>query len=73
MKLTLEPTDKVRKLNGEDVREWRGVDEEGVEVIAYIAAVSAQTHDEAVQKRYSEALMDRGFARLPAIDLRYIL
>jgi len=30
-------------------------------------------HDEAVQKRYSEALMDRGFARLPAIDLRYIL
>lgn len=73
MKLTLEPTDVVRTVNGCECREWKGTDEEGVEVIALIAAVAPQPHDETVAERYRKSLVDKGFAREPAIDLRHVL
>lgn len=73
LEITLRPTARVRKLNGQDVREWHGEDERGIKVIALVAAVAPQTHDATVAQRYSSELKDCGFARQPAIDLRNVI
>ncbi|MGE0408730.1 MAG: hypothetical protein AB7P23_05640 [Amphiplicatus sp.] len=73
MKITLEPTPVLRKVDGVEHREWRGTDEEGVAVVALVRALAPQTHDEAVAARYRAALEDVGFARQAAIDLRQVL
>lgn len=73
MKITIEPTETVRLVDGVECREWKGVDEEGVEVVALIRSVTPQTHDEAVAARYRETLEEIGFAHAAAIDLRQIL
>lgn len=73
MKITLEPTAVLRCVDGVEHREWRGNDDEGVEVVALIRAVSPQTHDPAVAGRYAAALRDIGFARAAPIDLRFVL
>lgn len=73
MKITLEPTPTVRKVDGVDHREWKGVDEEGVAIVALVRSVQPQTHDEAVAARYRATLKDIGFAREAPIELRHIL
>lgn len=60
MKLTLEPTDKFEGVNGTRCRIWRGKTEAGVDVVAYVAAVSPQTHDEALL-----AVFERELKALP--------
>lgn len=60
MKLTLEPTDRFERINGEPHRIWTGTTDQGVPVHAYIRAVSPQTHDpEAI------AVFDRELKALP--------
>lgn len=73
MKITLEPTEIVRTVNGCDCREWKGTDDQGVEINAMVIAVTPLTHDKDVAERYRQALIDRGFARATPIDLRNIL
>lgn len=46
MKLTLEATDRFETINGQPHRIWKGSNEAGTPVLAYIRAVSPQTHDE---------------------------
>lgn len=61
MKITIESTDQVMTFRrGTDayfeVREWRGTTEDGVPVLAYVATISPQTHDEAVNERFAREL-----------------
>lgn len=73
MILTLTPTKQMRKVNGTDVREWHGTDEEGVQVVAMIAAVAPQTNNEQTHDRYTKDLNELGYARRTAFDLRQVL
>lgn len=45
MKLTLEPTADIERVQGVPHRVWRGRTDRGVEVLAWIAIVQPQTHD----------------------------
>ena len=73
MKITIEPTAEIQRLNGEPARVWRGVDDHGTPVEALVRTVAPQTHDAAVAERYRAALHDAGFAERPAIALRNII
>jgi hypothetical protein len=65
MKITIEPTANVLNVDGAEHREWRGVDDQGVAVVALVRAVAPQTHDEAVAERYRAALRELGFTITP--------
>lgn len=58
MKLHLESTPQITVFNGAPCRVWKGIDGTGVEVLAFIAAVSPQTHDERVAARYAGELLE---------------
>ncbi|NBV42867.1 hypothetical protein EBR96_08900 [bacterium] len=75
MKITLEPTGSIRPINGHPAREWRGEDEHGVPVVAFIIALSPQTHDADVNARFARELKDLGHAEQApiAFDLRKVL
>lgn len=75
MKITIEPTGVSRQVNGELAREWRGVDDQGVPVIAWVRMVSPLTHDTEVLARYAGELTDLGNAIAPPIsfDIRKVL
>lgn len=73
MKITIEPTQIVRIVDGVEHREWRGVDDKGVAVVAFVRAVAPQTHDLHTAERYRKALVDIGFSTAAAIDLRKVL
>lgn len=75
MKLTLEPTDRIQTVDGVPHRIWQGTTDQGTPVLAYVRAVSAQTHDEAAL-----AVFDRELQALPAprrelvsFDMRFVL
>jgi hypothetical protein len=57
MKLTLEPTDRMQTFDGAPTRVWKGVTESGVEVLAFIRCVQAQTHDEAKLAIFDQELI----------------
>lgn len=73
--LTLTPTPTMRRINGEPAREWRGYDDQGVEVVAYIRNVSPQTDDDGVNAKYARVLQELGAAEAQpiAIDVRNVL
>jgi hypothetical protein len=75
MKLTLEPTDKTQSVDGVPHRVWKGETEKGVPVLAYIRAVSPQTHDEAVNAEFARELQLLPPARATGItyDLRFFV
>jgi hypothetical protein len=60
MKLTLEPTDRFETINGQPHRIWKGTTDGNIPVLAYIRAVSPQTHDPE-----ANALFDRELKALP--------
>ena len=73
MKLELTPTAQIDVVNGTNCRLWVGVDDQGVEVRAYIAALSPASTDEAVNARYAgelnELSLDQAYAMV-VLDLR---
>jgi hypothetical protein len=75
MKLTLEPTDKTQSVDGVPHRVWKGETDKGVPVLAYIRAVSPQTHDEAVNAEFARELQALPSARREAVtyDLRFFV
>jgi hypothetical protein len=73
MRLTIEPTEVMRLVHGLICREWRGTDDQGVEVVALIRGVAPQTNDEAVAKRYAAELLAVGEpVTAPPIDFRFV-
>lgn len=66
MKITIEPTDELFEAqilvpaDGPQLcRKWTGVTDDGVEVHAWILAVSPQTHDEGTALRFATELRQR--------------
>lgn len=75
MRLTLEPTDKIQSVDGVPHRVWKGETEKGVPVLAYIRAVSPQTHDEAANAEFARELQELPKPRREGItfDMRFII
>lgn len=61
MRITIIPTDKVQYVDGRACRIWQGVSESGVPVLAWVAVISPQTHDEEARATFTSEL-----AALPA-------
>jgi hypothetical protein len=75
MKLTLEPTDRFETIDGRPHRVWKGTNETGTPVLAYVRAVSPQTHDEAAIAAFDRELLALPQPRreLVSFDLRMVL
>lgn len=78
MRITLESTDDVTTFKrGESscpVRLWRGETADGTPVVAYVAAVSPQTHDAAANAAFERELVElQRDTRPRPIDLRFVL
>lgn len=76
MKITIESTDKIVKLNGLPARIWEGQTDSGVPVICYVSLISPQTHDPEVNARFERELREVLPASAAAdrcYDLRYFL
>ena len=80
MKITIESTAEIvsfeRRGNAIDVRVWRGSTEEGVEIVALIAAVSPQSHDPAAHaqcERDLQEVTEESRVRARSIDPRFVL
>jgi hypothetical protein len=58
MKITIENTDKIGKLNGMPARIWQGQTEGGVPVLAWVAMVSPQTLDADVNAQFERELQE---------------
>lgn len=71
MKLTLEPTDRFETINGQPHRIWKGANEAGTPVLAYIRAVSPQTHDEAALAAFDRELRALPPARRELVSFDY--
>jgi hypothetical protein len=56
MKLTLEPTSKMTKVNGVPVRIWEGVSESGIPCFALIAIVGVDKDENSAE--FDEALKE---------------
>ena len=71
MKIELEPTADIQEVNGNSCRIWEGKTDKGVPVKAWVATVSPQTHDEAVNAEFARELREvKGEYRAHAYDLR---
>lgn len=74
MKIALEPTGHIENVNGNPCRKWIGLTDKGVEVHAWIATISPQTHDEAVAAEFASELREvKGERRLTSYDIRLFL
>lgn len=74
MKLTIEPTATIARVNGAYCRIWTGVDENGTEVLVWAAVVQPQTHDELRLAAFDAALRalpepERGIT----VDMRFVV
>ena len=56
MKIELEPTSAIESVGGQKCRVWEGKTDKGVPVKAWVATVSPQTHDEAVNAEFATEL-----------------
>ena len=73
MKVTLEPTGQIDVVNGAQARVWIGEDDTGTPVKAWVATISPQTHDEAANQRFAEALREvKASLRATMFDTRLI-
>lgn len=73
MKITIESTTKIVKLNGIDCRVWDGTTERGVKMHAFIPRVAVHVDDDASQ--FEQELLEQKApsAALDAIPLRMII
>lgn len=58
MELKLKPTGILQPINGVMTRCWEGETDQGVPVHAYVALVSPQTHDAAVNDQFARELQE---------------
>lgn len=74
MILTLEPTDRIERVEGKLCRVWQGTTDGGTPVVAHVACVSPQTHDPAVNALFERELEALPPARREAVsyDLRFL-
>ena len=73
MKLTLEPTDRIERVEGTPCRVWSGTTEAGVPVLAYVAVVQPQTHDAEQLAAFEKGLREMPYRReLVSFDLRLV-
>lgn len=71
MKLTIEPTDRIEKIEGVECRRWEGTTETGVPVHAWVRCLSPQTHDEEALKVFDAELQALPPATLALFDIRF--
>ena len=71
MKLTIDPTDQIIRIEGQDFRVWTGADEEGVPVQVFVRGVSPQTDDEHVAKRFMDQLKELPPLRSSGLLIEY--
>lgn len=72
MKLTIEPTAEMMRIEGAPCRIWTGTDENGTEVKVWVRTLSPQTHDEARLAAFEKELKSLPQLGLGAIDYRFI-
>ncbi|NWG24565.1 MAG: hypothetical protein HXY30_09185 [Pseudorhodoplanes sp.] len=74
MKITLEATGTVERVQGTPCRKWIGATDAGTKVHAWIAIVQPQTHDAAAlaafERELSEVKLER---QLVSIDHRLVI
>lgn len=74
MKITLEATGTVERVQGTPCRKWIGATDSGTPVHAWIAIVQPQTHDAAALAAFERALCEVKLERqLVAIDLWLVM
>ena len=74
MKIEIEPTGTIENVNGQPHRIWEGKTDKGIPVKAWIATVSPQTHDEAVNAEFARELREiKSEHRQTAYDLRLFI
>lgn len=72
MKLTIEPTAEMIRVNGTATRIWKGTDEHGVEVKVWVRAIEPQTHDEAQLEQFESELERLPPLQVSGVDYRFI-
>lgn len=73
MKLTLEPTDRIERVEGTPCRIWSGTTECGTPVLAYVAVLQPQTHDPNELAAFEAELREMPYRReLVSFDLRMV-
>lgn len=73
MKLALEPTDRIERVEGTPCRVWTGTTEAGTPVLAWIAILQPQTHDPDQLAAFDAALRDMPYRReLVSFDYRMV-
>ena len=73
MKLTLEPTDRIERVEGTPCRVWSGTTDRGVSILAYVAVVQPQTHDPDQLAAFEKDLREMPYRReLVSFDLRMV-
>lgn len=73
MKLSLEPTDRIERVQGTPCRVWQGATEDGTPVLAWVGVVQPQTHDAERLAAFDAALRGLPLRReLVSFDLRMI-
>ena len=71
MKIEIEPTGTIQEVNGTRRRIWEGKNDKVVPVKAWIATVSPQTNDEAINAEFARDLKEvKGEHHAHAYDLR---
>lgn len=71
MKIEIEPTGTIQEVNGQRCRIWEGKTDKGVPVKAWVATVSPQTRDEAVNAQFARDLKEvKGDHVAHAYDIR---
>lgn len=72
MKLTIEPTKQLTKIEGAPCRIWEGVDENGTPVKVWVRTLSPQTHDEDRLRAFEAELKALPSLGPGAIDYRFL-
>lgn len=73
MKITVESTTKIVKLNGIDCRVWEGESERGIKVHCYIPRIAAKDDQDLSQFEAELEEQRKPSAEIEAIPLRMIL
>lgn len=75
MKITIESTDRIAKLNDTPVRIWQGQTESGVPVICYVNLIIPQTHDPDANAQFERELREVHpvSATNQVYDMRYFI
>lgn len=72
MKLTIEPTRLVQRIEGASCRIWKGADENGTEVEVWVRMLSPLTHDAALLEAFERELTELPKIEPAVIDFRFV-